>query len=94
MGSNEAKQRWLEDKVETWVVGVKSLAVFARLFPRIAYAGLTMLLWKECQFVKHVTPDVGPLFVPLEATFREDFIPYLVGGMIEEVIESLRGRIA
>ena len=33
VGSDEYKQRWVEEKVETLVAGVNCLAVFAILFP-------------------------------------------------------------
>ena len=44
MGSDKFKHRWMEEKLETWVVGVKRLAGFARVFPQTAYASLTMSL--------------------------------------------------
>ena len=43
-GSDEAKQRWVEEKVGTWGAGVKRLAVFAKVFPQMTYASLTMFL--------------------------------------------------
>ena len=44
VGSDEAKKRWLEEKVETWVAGMKCRAVFEREFSQKAFAGLTMPL--------------------------------------------------
>ena len=65
MGSDKARQRWLEEKVETWVAGLKLLAVFSIAFPQKAYSVLTMLLQNEWQYVQRVTPSVGPVFEPL-----------------------------
>ena len=47
MGSDEAKQRWVEGKVDTWIAGVKRLVVFLILPPQTAYADLTLLLHQE-----------------------------------------------
>ena len=40
-----------------------------------------------------MTPGAGDLFAPLEASLREDFLPNILLGRIEEVIESLHRRI-
>ena len=57
----------LEDKIETWVVGVNLLDGFARAFPQTDYDGLKMSLQQECKFFQGVTPWFGLLFAPLEA---------------------------
>ena len=70
-GSENAKQRWVEENVETWLVGVKCLARFAREPPQPSYAGLMVSLQQKWQFVQSATPGVGPLFVPLDAALGE-----------------------
>ena len=40
-------------------------------------------------FFQHVIPDVEPIFVPLETAFRDGFHPYLLGGSISKVSDSL-----
>ena len=57
---------------------MKCLAGFAKAYPHIAYAILTMLLQQERQFVHRVTPEVILLFFPLEEAIRNDFLPYLL----------------
>ena len=52
MGSNEDKQRWVVEKVETCVAGVKRQEEFAKLFPHTDYAGLIISLHKEWQFLQ------------------------------------------
>ena len=64
------------------VAGVKLLVAFSRVFPQTNYAGLKMSLQKEWQFVPHVTPSVGHVFNPLEAAFRDCFLPALIGRSI------------
>ena len=65
LGSEKTKKRWVEDKVETWVVEVKHLEGFVTSFPHISYAGLKMSLQQQRQFVQHVTSGVGSFFSPL-----------------------------
>ena len=63
VGSDNAKQRWLGEKVETWVAGVNCLAGFSREFPQTTYAGLTMSLQQEWKFVRRATPRCwDPIF--------------------------------
>ena len=66
--------------METWVAGVKHLEGFERAFPNVAYAKLTMSLYQKWQLVHNITPSVGPLFEPLKAGLREDFLQDLIGG--------------
>ena len=41
------------------------------------------------EILKHATPSVGPLFASLEVELGDDFIPELVGEIIEEITDSL-----
>ena len=74
--------------METWVLWVKCLEVFARVFPQTAYVVLAMFPQKECHFYQNVTPGVGTLFAPMESALRGKFIHDLIGGNSEEVTDS------
>ena len=65
VGYNEAKQRWVEDILETWEAGVKHLAEFSREFPHTDYAGSKISLQQEWNVFQCVTPSVGTLFAPM-----------------------------
>ena len=52
-----------------------------------------MSLQQEWQFVQHVTPGVGPLFLSLEEEFRDEFLPSLLCIRTEEVTDCLHKRI-
>ena len=93
MGSDKAKQRWVEEKVETLLAGVKCLALFLRALSQTDYVGLTISLQQYWQFVKNITPSFGTLFAPLEAALRVNFLSSLLGGRREEVANSLHKRI-
>ena len=38
---------------------------------------------------QRASPSVGPLFAPLEVILRDNFLPDLLGGRIEDVYDSL-----
>ena len=52
IGTEEAKAKWLEPKIQAWVYGVEQLARVARRFPQAAYAGLVKSLQSEWQFLQ------------------------------------------
>ena len=79
VGSDEAKQRWAEEKVETLVAEAKRLAEFARESPQRVYSGLSILLHQKWKFFQRVNPDVGPHLVPQDAALRDDFLTDLLG---------------
>ena len=60
MGYDKEKQRWVEDKVETWVEWGEFTSGVCKSSPKMAYAGLTILLHQEWQFVHSVTPFLVP----------------------------------
>lgn len=47
LGSDEARDKWLEPQVQKWAEGVRQLAMVAKRFPQTAYAGLTKSLQAE-----------------------------------------------
>ena len=89
MWYKEAKNIWLEEKVEPWVSGVKKLVGFARAVPNMAYARQKMFLCQDWQFVQRVTTNVGTIFAPLGATLRYNLLLYLLAVRREEATGSL-----
>jgi hypothetical protein len=53
IGSRDSKLEWVEEKVRVWVDGVKILASVAKRFPQTAFAGLTISLQNEWQYLIH-----------------------------------------
>ncbi|KAL3768952.1 hypothetical protein ACHAWO_004062 [Cyclotella atomus] len=78
IGGNEYKLEWVREKVKGWVDGVKILASVARRFPQMAYAGLTISLQNEWQYVMRTVPGIAALFDPLEKEIRANFLPALL----------------
>ena len=79
IGSEEARQAWLDPQIRQWVEGVKILAKAARKYPQTAYAGLVKSLQTEWTYLQRVAPDVEAAFAPVEKAIVEDFLPALLG---------------
>ncbi|KAL7502374.1 hypothetical protein ACHAXN_001333, partial [Cyclotella atomus] len=79
IGGNVDKLDWVKNKVKGWVDGVKILASVARRFPQTAFAGKTISLQNEWQYVMRTVPGIAALFDPLEKEIRCTFLPSLLG---------------
>jgi hypothetical protein len=93
LGSEAAKTKWLDAKIQDWVYGVERLAMAARKYPQAAYAGLCKSLQSEWQYLQRVLPESGPAFEPVEASLRETFLPALLGAP-EGIPDYLRDVLA
>jgi hypothetical protein len=67
IGTDEAREAWLEPQLDAWVYGIQQLAKVAVRFPQTAFAGLAKSLQSEWMYLQRVIPDAGPAFAPLEA---------------------------
>ena len=79
VGSAQQREVWIRKKVDDWADGVKVLAGIAKRYPQTAYAGLTMCLQAEWQYVCRTTSGIGALFAPVEENLRDLFLPNLLG---------------
>ena len=71
--------KWLEEKVEKWVGGVRALARIAKRHPQTAYTGFVVVpLQSEWQYICRAVPGVGELLRPVEDAIVGDFIPALL----------------
>jgi hypothetical protein len=77
IGTNEAREAWLQPKVRQWADGVETLARVARRFPQTAYAGLAKSLQSEWQYLQRVLPDSATSFAPVEEALQKVFLPAL-----------------
>jgi hypothetical protein len=79
IGSRDSKLEWVEEKVRVWVDGVKILASVVKRFPQTAFAGLTISLQNEWQYLMRTVTGIAALFDPLEKEIRSNFLPRLLG---------------
>jgi hypothetical protein len=88
IGRKKERDEWVSAKAEEWANGVRILAGIARKYPQTAYAGLTMSLQAEWQYVARTVPEIGVLFEPVERAIREAFLPILLG--VESISADMR----
>ena len=79
IGDPDERDLWIAEKVEAWQHSVQKLAGAAQSRPQAAYAGLQKSVQHEWQYLQCTTPEIGPLFEPLEQTIRETFLTALFG---------------
>ena len=77
IGAARKQVAWIRDQVDDWAFGVRRLAMVARRFPQTAFAGLTMSLQSEWQYLQRVVPGLADAFEPVETALREEFLPAL-----------------
>ena len=94
IGSDRMRGRWLDDKIATWVEGVKALSMVARKYPQSAYYGFVNCLQAEWQYVCRCCEGIGHLLKPIEVAIREEFIPALFGGLDGAVDDNFRRLLA
>ena len=90
IGSEKEKSVWLTGKVNEWCSAVSVLAKVAKKYPQTAYAGFTMVLQNEWQYVQRVVSGTSSFFQPLEAVIRREFIPALFGCAPNEISGEFR----
>ena len=85
VGTDDAKARCLEEKVEGWQALVAIMDRVAGKQPQKIYAGLQNSLQQEWDFVQCVNPDIGKTFQPVEDELREIFLPDLFKGSTYQI---------
>ena len=88
------RDRWVEPMVAAWVDGVKALAKVAVWYPQAAYAGFTMSLQAEWQYLCRCVPGVGSHLQPIEDATHQLFIPALFNMKFEEIAPDFRRLLA
>ena len=92
LGGEPEKEEWVRAKAEKWADGVRILASIAKQYPQTAFAGLTISLQAEWQYVARTVPGINYIFEPVERAIRHHFIPALLG--IDKVDGELRTLLA
>ena len=78
IGTQEFKKEYVEKKVAEWVKEVRILSEIAMTEPHAAFAAYTHGLQHRWNYVMRTIPDISPLFIPLENTIKDAFLPKLV----------------
>ena len=92
IGAETFKEKYVREKVATWVQEVNCLVQIAESQPHAAYAAFTHGLASKWTFLARTVPDVSHLFQPLEDAIRQRFLPTLTGQ--NHFNDSVRSLIA
>ena len=79
IGSNSFREKYVKDKVATWVEEIDRLTSIAESQPHAAYAALTHGLASKWTYLSRTVPDISHLFQPLEEAIRQRFLVHLTG---------------
>ena len=83
LGSATGKQtfieRYVQQKVTTWVDELERLSSIAITQPHAAFAAFTHGLTSRWTYLARTTPNIANLIKPLEETIRKVFLPNLTG---------------
>ena len=78
IGTEEGKEKYVEDKIEEWANDIEELSKIASREPQVAYAAYIYGLSKRWNYVCRTTPQISHLLKKLEYKIRESFIPALL----------------
>ena len=85
IGSKEARETYVKNKVEKWVKDVEELSEIGLDEPQAALSGFTKALCHRWTFVMRTIQDTKDLFIPLEKCIREKFIPGIIGRNVSDL---------
>ena len=71
--------------MDKWIQDIEQISDIAKNDPQIAYASYTKALCMRWCFVQRTISGISHLFLPLEETIREKFIPAIVGRNISDL---------
>ena len=89
VGTEDFKYKYVTEKVNKWVQDVKSMAKVAQEEPQAALSAYTKSICHRWVFVQRTVPKIKHLFVPLEDSIRQEFIPAIVGRTVSDEERSL-----
>ena len=72
-------EKYVRDKVASWVTEVKNLSVVAKMHPQAANAVFTHGQSSKWIFLMRTIPDIRALFQPLKDAIRQFFLPAITG---------------
>ena len=85
IGSEAFKEKFVGNKIDTWIKDVTKLAEMAKEDPQAALVAYNIGMSKRWSFLQRTVKDTGVQFEPLESTIREKLIPALVGRQISDL---------
>ena len=87
IGSVEYKNKYLHEKVRTWIAEVEVLGEIAKSEPHAAYTAFTHGLRHKYNYVMRTIPNISDDLKPLDDAIRNTFIKAVFNGYICNDIE-------
>ena len=84
VGTENFRNQYVTAKVNKWVQDVTSLAKIAEDEPQAALSAYSKSICHRWVFVQRTIPSIKNLFVPLEESIRQKFIPAIVGRAVSD----------
>ena len=85
VGTEEFKVKYVSEKVSKWKSDVAELSNIALDDPQAALSAFTKAMCHRWTFVQRTVDNTSELFIPLEETIREKFIPAIVGRKVSDI---------
>ncbi len=85
LGTTSYRDAYIKDKVEKWITDIEELAEIAVEEPQAALSAYTKAMCHRWTFIQRTVPNISDLFIPLETTIRDKFIPAIIGRQISDI---------
>ena len=85
IGSEEFRNEYVRQKVQSWVDDVTQLSSIAKDEPQLAYSAFTKALCMRWSFMQRTIPNIAHLFQPLEEAINDKLIPAIIGRKLSQV---------
>ena len=85
VGKADFKEKYVKNKVDSWIQDVEQLSDIAKDEPQIALSAFTKALCMRWCFVQRTMSGVSHIFQPLENAIRDNFIPAIIGRKVSEI---------
>jgi hypothetical protein len=85
LGTQMFREAYVSKKVKKWVQDIEELSDIAIEEPQAALAAFNKALCRRWTFIQRTMSNISHLFIPLENTIRNKFIPAVIGRHISDI---------
>ena len=85
IGTDANRCKYVQSKVNKWIKDITELADIAREEPQAALSAYTKSICHRWTFIQRTIPNTTDLFIPLEDSIRNVFIPSIIGRAVSDI---------
>jgi hypothetical protein len=89
IGGIDDTEKWVQEKVNSWVKAIKCLSKAAKIEPHLANVSLIKSLQNEWGYIQRVITNVEKPFALLKETLESSYLPSLFGAEVSDIEASL-----